>query len=165
MFERMGRRTACKQYEARWENYLEGTADSNSVEELTAHLERCAGCREALEAARLGRELLSQNLSPAPEPGVAFAARVVASIRAQQNWRLAAGDFWRPLEVLAARLVWTATVALLVLAAYLVGVAPRQNRGQVSSHTEVSEGFPEPAQQPADKDEVLLTLAEDGYGR
>ncbi len=157
---------ACKDYEARLEDVANGAVDPAGGAELGAHLERCAACREALRAAREGRELLRAGLEPAPEPSSAFAAGVLAGIRVEEARRLAGGEFWRPLEVLASRLALTAAAALVVLTVFLFEFAPAPNREWVSSNqSQVSEGFPEPASQPTDKDEILLTLAENGHGR
>ncbi len=163
-------RTACKEYEARLEDYLDSSTGSEQglsrdpaeVEKLAAHLERCAGCREAFEAARLGRELLRAGLERTREPSGAFAARVVAGIRTEEARR---GQFWRPLELLASRLALTAAVTLLLLAVYLFEFTPPRHRDQIASQSEISEGFSEPAAQPANKDEVLLTLAGNHNGR
>jgi len=157
---------ACKKYEAKLEDFLNGVQDPAAAEELEAHLPRCAGCREALEAARLSRNLLHAGIEPAPEPGGAFATRVIAAIRAEEGKRLAASEFWRPLEVLASRLALTAAAALLVLAVYSFEFArPPHPQPSASNQSQVSEGFPEPAPQPTDKDEILLSLAESSHGR
>ncbi len=157
---------SCRECEAQWEDLLNGAAEPAAAERLAAHLESCAGCREAFEAARLAGTLLRAGLEPTPEPGGAFATRVVAAIRAEEGKRRAAGEFWRPLEALASRLALTAATALLMLAVYLFEFAPPRYREPVASdQTQVSEVFSEPAPSPADKDEVLLTLAENGHGR
>lgn len=161
MFDTRRDRTACTGYELRLENYLDGVEDPAATAELTAHLERCSGCREALEAARLACQLLREGLGPAKDPGAAFTTRVMASIRADESRRQ---QFWRPLEVLASRLALSAAAALLVLTVYLYEFGPASNRVQISSQSQVSEGLPEPAGQPADQDEVLLSLAGNGYG-
>lgn len=162
MLEREPERTACTEYEARLEEYLEGMANPAAAEDLRDHLERCPACREALAVARLARELLCGGCEPAPRSDPAFAARVLASIRSEELGRQ---QFWRPLEVLASRLAVTAAAALLVLGVYLFEFAPAQNRGQGSSQAEISEGLLEPVRQPASQDEVLLTLAGSSYGR
>ncbi len=164
MIDGEGGRTACKEYEAMLEDLLEGGADS-AAPELAAHLERCGGCRQALEAARFGQELLREAMEPAEAPGAAFATRVVANIRFEEAKRLSAGVFWRPLERLASRLALSAAAALLVLGIYLYEYAPPRHLDWVAAQTEVTEVFPEPASQPANQDDVLLSLAERGHGR
>jgi hypothetical protein len=155
-------RTACSEYEATWEDYLQGPEGAATTQEATAHLAHFPACREALEASRLGRELLRNGLEPAREPSGAFATRVAASIRAEEGRRL---QFWRPLEILASRLALSAAAVLLVLGAYLFQSLPSRNRGQIPTQSEVSGAFPEPVREPADKDEVLVTLARSGYER
>ncbi len=157
---------ACKEYEAKLEDFLNGGQDPAAAEGLEAHLQRCAGCREALEAARLSRNLLRAVREPAPEPRGTFVTRVLAAIRAEEGRRLAASEFRRPLEALASRLALTAAAALLVLAVYSFEfVRPPHPQPIASNQSQVSEGFPEPAPQPTDKDEILLSLAENGHGR
>ncbi len=118
-----------------------------------------------MEAARLSRELLCEGLEAAAAPEGAFATRVLAGIRAEESRRLAAGEFWRPIERLASRLALTAAAVLLVLSVYLYESAPQRNRVQLSTQTEATEGFPEPAAEPASQDEVLLSLSENVHGR
>jgi len=156
--------TACKGYEARLEDLLEGGTDPAALE-LAAHLKRCGGCRQALEAAQFGRELLCEVLEPAGEPGAAFAARVVANIRFEEARRLSAGAFWRPLERLASRLALSAAAALLMLAVYLFESAPPRRPNQIGTQGGVTEVFSDPAAQPANQDDVLMSLAERGHGR
>ncbi len=165
MIDGEGGRTACKQYEARLEDLLEGGTEP-AVPELAAHLERCDGCRRALEVAQFGRELLREALEPAGEPGAAFAARVVANIRFEEARRLSSGAFWRPLERLASRLALSAAAALLVLAVYLFEYAPPRHPDQIGAQGGVTEVFSDPAARPpANQDDVLMSLAERGNGR
>ncbi len=162
MTENERNRKACGAYEASLEGYLDGAEDSAAGHEVTAHLERCAACREALEDARLARELLREGWEPAPQPSSAFATRVLATIRSEQARRQ---QFWQPLGALASRLALVAAMVLLVLAGYVFEFNPARSRTPVSLRTEVSEGLPEPASQPTTQDEVLLTLAGSNNGR
>ncbi|HEX2712574.1 MAG TPA: hypothetical protein VHM88_10165 [Candidatus Acidoferrales bacterium] len=156
----------CREYEAQWEDVLNGSAELAVAEKLAAHRESCAACREAFETARLATRLLRAGLTPAAEPGGLFATGVMAAIRTEESKRLAAGEFWRPLEALASRLALTAATALLMLGVYLYEFAPPRYQEPVASErTLIGEAFPDPAASPANTDELLLTLAEDGYGR
>ncbi len=165
-------RTACRAYEAKLESYLDATArglgacsrDAALVAEVEKHLKGCARCRQALEDARLAGALLRGALEVTGEPSTVFAARVAASIRAEQNRRLAPVEFWRPLELLASRLAVIAAVVLLVLTVYTFEYAPRRT-APVASQPELTEGLPEPPAQPANKDDVLLLIAERSHGR
>jgi anti-sigma factor RsiW len=140
---------------------LEGYLDGAESEELAAHLERCPACQEALEDARMARELLREGREPAAGPSGAFATRVMAGIRAEEARRQ---QFWRPLELLASRLAVVAAMVLLALTVYVYESGPARYRAQGSSRAEVSEGFPELGGQ-ASQDEVLLTLSGNGNGR
>ncbi len=162
------KQTACRKFEARLEDYLDvpdRPQPGAGEDPLAAHLQQCARCREALEAARLARNLLRGGLERAPEPPSGFVARVVSGLRAEEGRRIAATQFWQPLEVLATRLALVAAMVLLVLTVYVFEFAPAHQRVQPTSQPEVSEGLPEPPRQPANSDEVLLSLAERNYGR
>jgi len=149
--------SACARYEALLEDYLQGALSGTAAKEVEAHLERCVACREALEAARLGSQLVRESIAPAAEPGGAFATRVLARIREAEGQQV---QFWRPLEVLASRMAVTAAVLLLVLSAYLFEFRPRTTQ---SAQTAISESFPELGGQPP-QDEILPALAGNGNG-
>ena len=153
---------ACHEWEERLETALESGLDS----ELQAHLQRCTGCREALDAARFAGALLREHLEPAGTPPAAFAARVIARIRvedAEQQSALTA--FWRPMEQLASRLALAAAVAILVLTAYIFGGGGPQYFAQAPGQPELTESFPALTGQPSGADEVLTTLTEPSNGR
>ena len=153
---------ACAAYELQLEDYLEGKLGGVSAAEVEAHLERCGGCREALATARLARSLLAEHFAPTAAPAGAFATRVMAGIRAEEERRR---RFWRPLEVLASRLALTAAAVLLVLTVFVFEFGPTGRPSAVPLQARVTEGWPEPTPQPANPDEVLLALAENGHGR
>ncbi len=152
-------RTACREYEAKLESYLEGAEDS-AAEEMKAHLARCAACRGGLEDARLARDLLRERLEPASEPSGAFATRVLMGIREQEAMRQ---QFWRPLEALASRLAVVAAMALFVLSVFLFELGPTRLGAHGTSRTEVSESFPELGGQ-SPSDEILQPLVGSGNG-
>jgi len=162
---------ACKEYEERLnllEDYVGGPEASGlstaEREQVRAHLAVCAACREEVEAARAGRELFRAAFAPTDEPtsvlAGAFWFRVRAGIRTavDQEGR---GDFWNSLELLARRLAWTAALAVALLAGYATITWQTVD----AERTESREIFPEPAQQPSNQEEVLLTLAGNGTGR
>ncbi len=160
---------ACRHYDAAWEDYLDLSSassgalvnDPSLARELEEHLNRCVACREAFEAARLSRDLLRGALEPAPEPAQAFAKRVLAGIREQES---AGQQLWRPLEVLASRLALTAATLLLLLAGYVYILSP-QDRSLARPRNQVTDGFPQPVNQPSNQDEILISLAEREHGR
>ncbi len=91
----------------------------------------------------------------------------MAAIQGEEARRRTAGEFWRPLESWAWRLTWSASLTLILLAAYLFGLG--LGRGQPllpAQQTEVRELFPESAAPPADREEALLALVElNNHGR
>lgn len=110
-------------------------------------------------------ELLRGALEPAGEPSGAFVSRVAARIRQEESRRLVLADFWRPLELLASRLAVGAAIILMALTVYLFEYGPAPRRAPAVTQTEITEGLPEPPAQPANKDEVLLSLAERTHGQ
>ncbi len=156
------KQTACKQYEAEWEGYLDrAQAAPAEADVLAAHLESCAACRQAVENARLAGSLIRESLESTPEPSGAFATRVMANIRAEEERRQ---QFWRPLESLAARVALTAATLLLASGFYLSQFAPQSNRADRKAQSD-GEASLVPGSQPTNKDEVLLTLAGNNHGR
>jgi predicted anti-sigma-YlaC factor YlaD len=150
-------------YEARLEDYLQGTPDA----ELAEHLRQCANCSAALDNSRLAGDLVRQVWEPAAEPRPVFLRGVLAKIREEKIRSESPAAFWSPLEFLASRLSLTAAVLLLILSAYLVGFAPRRPQAEpLRSRTELSASdFPQPPGDPDSNEEVLISLAERHYGR
>ncbi len=157
----------CRDYQTRpgdLEDYLSGRLEAKAAEAVAGHLAGCAACREAVEAAEFSRRLVRAARAPVGGPSPTFAVRVRAAIRSEEACRLARGEFWRPLEVLAWRLSWSMAVVLALLVAYLFSGDLRRPTPPVSRQPEIREIFPEPTQ-PASRDEVLLTLAEKRNGK
>ena len=163
MFKKTSIPMGCRRYEARLEDYLQGTSDS----ELDGHLAACADCRAALENSRLAGDLIREVWEPVSEPRPAFLAGVLAKIREEKMRAESPAAFWSPLEFLASRLSMTAAVLLLALSAYLVGFAPgHEPVVQLPSQTELNASdFPQPPGDPDSNEEVLQSLAERQYGR
>jgi hypothetical protein len=163
VFNKMRIPMACRKYEARLEDYLQGTSDS----ELDQHLARCAGCRAALENSRFAGDLIRQAWEPVGQARQVFLAGVLAKIREEKIRAESPAAFWSPLEFLASRLSVTAAVVLLAMSIYLVGFAPQRPPAQpLPNRTELSASdFPQPPGDPDSNEEVLLSLAERHYGR
>jgi predicted anti-sigma-YlaC factor YlaD len=153
----------CRKYEARLEDYLQGTSDA----ELDEHLTTCANCAAALENSRYAGDLIRQVWEPAAEPRPVFLAGVLAKIREEKMRAESPAAFWSPLEFLASRLSMTAAALLLALSIYLVGFAPqREPAAQLPNRTELSASdFPQPPGDPDSAEDVLVSLAERHYGR
>jgi anti-sigma factor RsiW len=154
-------RATCRGQEALLEDFLTGRLSGSESEQLATHLQSCAACCGALEAARQSTLLLRESIVPMQDPGPFFATRVMALIRAEEGRRALAGAIWRPLETLAWRLALTAAMAL----AFLVGYGVRSNLSQspevqMTRQPEAQEIFSEPVRQPLDRDDMLMAIAE-----
>jgi anti-sigma factor RsiW len=158
---------ACKEYSERldvFEDFLDGRLPAEAAAAVTSHLERCAACCEAVESARLAGMLLRAGLEPTEEPSGVFWTRVRARLREEEEKQMVA-DFWPALEVLARRFMLTSAAALVLLFGVLLGTEPKDQSFSTQGQTEVREIFPESVRQPADGNEVLLSLASNGNGR
>jgi hypothetical protein len=77
----------CRKYEARLEDYLDGTPDS----ETQKHLSQCAHCRAALEDSRLAGGLLREVWESNGEMRSVFVQRVRGVMRSDlssKTWQL-----------------------------------------------------------------------------
>jgi hypothetical protein len=150
----------CRRYEANLEAALDGVTDP----ELARHLSQCAGCSAALERARRAGEWLRLARMPAAGPDNMFVARVMARIRSEQEARASEGAVWVPVPSLASRVALVAGMLLLGLSLYVYRSAPPRNASQQGARAEATADFPQPPDQPADKDEVLASLSGTQYG-
>jgi hypothetical protein len=156
----------CRTYRDRLEDYLEAGADLRDAEpEFAGHLGECASCREAVDTGLLAGAIVRRGCEPPPQVSGAFVTRVMAVIRAEESRRAAAGAIWRPIELLASRFALVASVLLLAASFYLVEFAPPFDMPGATSQTEAVSLMPEPPAQPANQDEVLMSLVEmeNGY--
>jgi anti-sigma factor RsiW len=158
---------ACREYAERldvFEDYLDGRLPADAAAAVTAHFERCAACREEVESARLAGMLLRAGLEPTEEPSGVFWTRVRARLHEEEEKQRVA-DFWPALEVLARRFTLSSAAALVLMFAVLLGTEPKDPSIATQGQLEVREIFPESVRQPADGNEVLLSLASNGNGR
>jgi len=161
-----GREAGCREYRSRVEEYLLGVyAPIETDPELAAHLKGCAECREAVEDGLLAGKIVRNACEPYEGVEGAFVTRVMATIREEEGRREASNAIWRPIEVLASRFAVATSVLLLAASVYLVEFAPSVNLPPATAQAEVVGLMPEPPAQPANQDEVLMTLAEmeNGY--
>ena len=114
----------------------EAPLSSLGAEELgvvRAHVETCAGCRRAFEAAQVSSSLLAARAAEAFEPSPFFQTRVLAALRerraAEEGWTL--GRLWKSAGLLVSSMA--ATVAAL---AVLTFVAP----GEQPAEQELASG-------------------------
>lgn len=135
----------CEVFEALLEDSVEGALSSEEAKKLEQHLSGCAGCREALEEARLSRRLLQQG-EAAAEASPGFARTVMARIR-EAEARSESG-IMPALVAFASRLAITATLALGVMVAYTRVAPPAQNPEMATMTAEEHSGlFSDPVQQ------------------
>lgn len=155
----------CKKFEPLFDDYLRGGIPRSSAELLDSHLESCANCREALDDLRISARLVREAFEPALDPGPGFARTVMARINTAEQWIQEQASFWRPIEALSLRLVFSAALALIFLFAY--GLRVRNTPvtappGASAIFVQQPETF-QPASfspSPSNNDEVLMAIAE-----
>ena len=158
MFSKM--EFGCPAYQASLEDAVrDGAPCIEPGSPLQYHLEICVDCRQALSDAVTASRLMA-HARPLREPSPAFVTRVMASVR--EASQAAVPTIWRPLELLASRVALVAAVVLLALSVYLREFAPARDTAAINTGTEIGAGLPEPPAQPADADEVLMSLADPG---
>jgi predicted anti-sigma-YlaC factor YlaD len=161
MFSRTDARFGCPEYQASLEDVLRGgEAGVEPNSPLERHLQGCADCRQALNEALIASKLMRHARYPQHASSPAFVTRVMASIR--EAAQAAPNAIWRPLELLASRIALVAAVVLLALSVYLREFAPARGTLAVNAPAEIGSILPEPPAQPADADEVLMSLADTG---
>lgn len=159
---------ACSQYEALLEDFLDssiGAADAKRAEE---HLKACGACREALERAKAGAQLFRASASEPATPSAGFSRIVMARIGSAESILTAErAGFWQSLVALGWRFTATVAVALALLVAYDAGRAYRAQPKQLAVRPIQTTDFllaSGPAQPPANRDEVLMMVAETNHG-
>ena len=161
MFSRTNARFGCPEYRASLEDVLrDGEVCIEPDSALELHLQSCALCRQALNDAVTASKLMRHARYPEFASSPAFVTRVMAAIR--EATQAAPNAIWRPLEILASRMALVAAVLLLALSVYLKEFAPLRGTVATNAQTEIGAGMPEPPAAPADADEVLMSLAENG---
>jgi anti-sigma factor RsiW len=157
--------TSCTRYEALLEDYVDGALTDADAKTAEQHWRNCASCRGALRQAASSVRLL-RLAGPSDGPGPAFARTVMARIRAAEQDRSAErAGFWQPLVRLGWRFAATATIVLGVLVSYDAGwghhLQPKVTTARLIG---VSDIFaPDPANPPANRDEVLMMVAETNH--
>jgi negative regulator of sigma E activity len=164
----MNNENSCEKFEARLEDAAERGQQIALSDDLSAHVSKCAHCRESLEAVTLSQSILRSGLEPTVAPGPFFTKRVMAVIRAEEARQVAQGSiFWSPLRHLAARMAMTAGVIVMALTIYAYssgtafsGVTAAQNE---TSYELVPHQQLDP--QPQSKDDVLMSIVERNNAR
>ena len=108
----------CNHFEPLLEDYVHGELPREFAQRLAAHLEACSDCRDALDDLRISAKLVNAAFEQTSDPGPSFARMVMARINTTQHWFQEQRSFWRPFEVIAWRLAFSAALALAFLFAY-----------------------------------------------
>lgn len=155
----------CRKLEPFFDDYLQGDLPRSSADRLASHLEACSNCREALEDLRISAKLVTGAFEESSDAGPGFARLVMARINTAERWLQEEVSFWRPIEALSLRLVFTAALALVFLFAYGLRVrnAPVVTQPESSAiFSQQTEAF-QPASfspSPSNNNEVLMAIAE-----
>jgi predicted anti-sigma-YlaC factor YlaD len=159
MFSRNKTQFGCPEYQASLEDILrDGAAGIEPGSRLESHLQGCVACRQALNDGLTASKLMRHARYAESELSPVFVTRVMAAIR--EATQAAPNAIWRPLELLASRIALAAAVVLLALSVYLRESTPPRGTAAINAGTEVGAVLPEPPAQPADADEVLMSLAD-----
>lgn len=161
---------ACAEYEMLLEDYLAGGLGDADAQRTTAHLKTCAACRAALDEAASSARLVKMAgilAGAAVEPGPGFSRVVMARIRSAEQHSAREAGLWRPFVSLAWRFAATAALALAFLVTYsTVRHGQAGGNNTVAIETETHDLFsPDPAQQPASRDDVLMMVVGNEHGK
>lgn len=159
--------SACAEYEAVLEDYLNGELQAIDAERLADHRQQCTGCNEAMEHAAASVRLLRAS-GPLPGPSPAFARTVMARIRTVQQEQMAErAGFWQPFVSLGWRFAATASLAVALLLTFAARSSnrPQPNVASVRPIIVTHDLFaPDPSRAPANRDEALMMVAENDHG-
>lgn len=159
---------ACSQYEALLEDYLNSSLSSMDAKRAEKHLKNCGACSAALESARASAQLFRVAAPEQVSPDLGFPRMVMARVRAVELEMTAErAGFWQSLVTLGWRFTATAALALVLLFAYGAGRARHAQPSQPAVRPiQVTDFFfaSDPAQPPANRDEVLMMVAESTHG-
>src|SRR5271154_4318774 len=155
---------ACRQYEAMLEDHLQGVVRGSEAAMLAEHLQSCVGCRAALEDATASARLLA-IAEPSPDPGAGFSRMVMARIR-QELQSSEGKSIWRPLVSVGWRFAVTASFALVLLVSFELGRDSQwQSDQSIVAENRMPEIVPERPSLPANRDDVLLMMADTSHGK
>jgi hypothetical protein len=155
---------ACSQYEVMLEDHLQGVLRGAEAAMLGEHLQCCVGCRAALEDAAASARWLA-IAEPSPDPGAGFSRIVMARIR-QELQSSEGKSVWRPFVSVAWRFAASASFALVLLVSYELGRHSQwQSDQSIVAENRMPEIVPERPSLPANRDEVILMMADTSHGK
>ncbi|HXN97629.1 MAG TPA: hypothetical protein VN881_01060 [Candidatus Acidoferrales bacterium] len=158
---------ACPEFEVLLEDHLTGDLSGADAKILAEHLEDCVACSAALEHAAPSVQLL-RAAPPSADPGPGYSRMVMARIRAEISKRGEQKSIWQPFVSLAWRFAATATLALALLVTFDAVRHVQYDRQTDLAYVPVTETrdlFPDPAGLPANRDEVLMMVADTNHGK
>jgi anti-sigma factor RsiW len=157
-----GHARVCEGYEPLLQDYLDGELKGTNLEITEVHLRSCRKCAHAVAVARQGSALLSLMNLPVDDPGPFFTHRVMAAVRILANSENEL-SFWRPLELLAMRAAWTASILLVCVLAYGAATARHgsvQTAGMRAADVRgmYADPFADPSAQIARRDDFDIAI-------
>lgn len=165
MMEAEFNRPACSEFEALLEDHVTGDLSNADAGKLAEHLESCVACTSAIENVAPSVDLL-RTLSPAADPGPGFSRMMMVRIRQELSKLNEQKSIWQPFISVAWRFAATATLALAVLVTFDAvrhNTAPAEMASMRA--TQFRELFPDPGRLPANRDEVLMMVADTKHGQ
>jgi hypothetical protein len=134
-------------------------ADASSQQR--AHAAACEDCHKALEELLATRLLLSALPPQRDVPRPWFASRVMSAIAARGSESIRLATAWTVVPKLASRLAWVSAVAILVASTWLYQKPVTSPAGQSVADPSAETLFETPSQ-PANQDDVLVSMVEKG---
>lgn len=164
MMEAEFNKPACLEFEALLEDHVTGDLGNADAAKLADHLENCVTCTSALEDATASVDLL-RTLSPAADPGPGFSRIMMARVRRELSILNEQKSVWQPFISLAWRFAATATLALAMLVTF--DAVRHNNNSEIVDLRPAGtrELFPDPGRLPANRDEVLMMVADTNHGK
>jgi len=158
---------ACSKYELLLADYLDGELADADAKSVAGHLSDCSSCQDAVERATASLRFL-RAVEPSADPGPGFSRMVMARIRtAQHDPTPERAGFWQPFVSMGWRFAATAALALVVLVTYDAGWGRHPQPNTTTARLMgVSDIFaPDPVNPPANRDEVLMMVADTTHGK
>ncbi|MGC1105105.1 MAG: zf-HC2 domain-containing protein [Candidatus Acidiferrales bacterium] len=156
------KRKDCEKLQPLLDDYLHGELPRATADRLAAHLDACGDCRGALDDLRISATLVGAAFEQTEDPSPGFVRLVMARINVAEQWLQEQRSFWRPIEALSLRLVFSAALVLAFLFAYEFRTPPVVTSAAPSAVlVPQADAFARPASfSPTNSDEVLMAIAE-----
>ena len=164
MMEAEFNKSACLDFETLLEDHVTGDLSNADAAKLADHLESCVACTSALENAAPSVDLL-RTLSPAADPGPGFSRMMMARVRQELSRLNEQKSIWQPFISFAWRFAATASLALALLVTF--DAVRHNNNSEIVDLRPAGtpELFPDPGRLPANRDEVLMMVADTNHGK